>query len=491
MAAQKRRVVGQKVRTQKRSPSGRASFGESSGRLKYSLTFMARPSRIKGLVLIEASVTHNSQRERFSIRRPGESVQDFTLLREQWDTKRGAVRGEGIHSPVRKRIDEIADLTEAFFRSHAEANLPVILEELRRMFLGEIDPSEMDRGFLVVIDRFVEQRRIVDENNRERAMKPNTVATYKTLRRNLEAFQEYRSRNSGRALPIKITEFEAVKLPKSSAEPQVMHDIRWYLTGEKNYRPSSIAKTMKCLATVLRWAQGKGYSQARTLYTDTRSCRFTPGNGLSLTPNEVKALAEMDLVVGSRLWHVRNMFLLAVYTGQRYSDLHRIDPKKWQELSQTIKQVKTGTVVVIPHKDEVRSVLREYETAGMPSIVQPSPSGRMTKSAKFNLILKKVARVCGLDRKIKTSVWNHGKEETEIVPLYEVLSSHDGRRTFVSTNFNSGSMTLAQLKVITGHRSDFMLRSGGSYLKIQEEEFAESIGVKKYISGHEVDAKRQ
>ena len=82
--------------------------------------------------------------------------------------------------------------------------------------------------------------------------------------------------------------------------------------------------------------------------------------------------------------------------------------------------------------------------------------GNGISNQKFNQYIKEVCRIVGLNRKVKKTEWNLKGEEiknnTDYIPLYEVVSSHIGRKTFIRRHIENGTPTRTIMKM-TGHKS--------------------------------------
>jgi integrase len=82
--------------------------------------------------------------------------------------------------------------------------------------------------------------------------------------------------------------------------------------------------------------------------------------------------------------------------------------------------------------------------------------GNSISNQKFNEYIKEVCRIVGLNRRVRKTEWNlkgeQKRESTDFIPLYEVISSHIGRRTFIRRHIESGTPTRTIMKM-TGHKS--------------------------------------
>ena len=80
--------------------------------------------------------------------------------------------------------------------------------------------------------------------------------------------------------------------------------------------------------------------------------------------------------------------------------------------------------------------------------------GNGISNNKFNLYIKDVCRIVGLNRRVKQQTWDlTGSVETsKRKPLYEVVSSHIGRKTFIKEQVLRGVPTRVIMSM-TGHKS--------------------------------------
>jgi len=131
---------------------------------------------------------------------------------------------------------------------------------------------------------------------------------------------------------------------------------------------------------------------------------------------------------------VRDMFVLECLLGQRYSDMSRICPS-WFDDTRTIMRVpcqqKTGNTAVVniqdvsAHPRMALEILRKYEYY--------SPYKGNVNNA--NIRLHELLQIIGepfSTRIIRSEYEVNNKIVIEEHPLWEVISTHTGRRTFVT-----------------------------------------------------------
>lgn len=160
------------------------------------------------------------------------------------------------------------------------------------------------------------------------------------------------------------------------------HEYTAYLKG-KNYSINSIGKCIKELKTILATAEGEGYHN-NPKYKDKKfkGTRVEVDN-IYLTKEDLEKIKNLDLSeyeIGHE--HVRDIFMVGVWTAQRVSDYNNISRENIKtyvrEVIETdengekkivskeftrieIRQQKTGTKVVIPCSSELKAILEKHD----------------------------------------------------------------------------------------------------------------------------------
>ena len=159
------------------------------------------------------------------------------------------------------------------------------------------------------------------------------------------------------------------------------------------------------------------------------------------------------------LENVRDLFILACYTGVRMQDYNKLNRFHMinEETMLRIRTEKTGVEVVIPLHSEAKRILTKYN--GMPRIIS---------NQKFNDYLKDVCRIAGIDELVNQTRTTGGKKITTLKHKYELVSSHCARRSFATNAYKAGLPTLA-IMAITGHKTEKIFLK---YVRVSKEEHA-------------------
>jgi len=158
---------------------------------------------------------------------------------------------------------------------------------------------------------------------------------------------------------------------------------------------------------------------------------------------------------------------MSFYLGQRHSDFMRATKKNiYKDGTIRLSQQKTDAKVQIPILPKTQEIINKYN-GGFP---------KPLSVALYNQRIKEVCKLAGLNEIISTT-GNKGKtngnKSAEVKkPKYKLVSSHIGRRSFV-THFY-GKMKTPDIMQITGHKTE-----ASFYTYLNEAREIDVKGVKK------------
>lgn len=143
---------------------------------------------------------------------------------------------------------------------------------------------------------------------------------------------------------------------------------------------------------------------------------------ISLETTELKRLE--TCILTPSLSRVRDLFLFQVYTGLSFSDAQKVSAADIYEKNGLrwirVNREKTGTLSIVPIFPEAEAILRRYQG------IVPQISNQ-----KFNLYLKALAMVAGIDKNI---------------------TSHVARKTFACISLERG-VSMESVSAMLGHSS--------------------------------------
>ncbi len=279
---------------------------------------------------------------------------------------------------------------------------------------------------------------------------PGTIKSIRLARRQLETFQV----KSGRVYDFNDIDYGFRTMFLS------------YLYVEKKYNVNTAAKCINTLVTILGAAEAEGYhNNTKCLSRQFRAKRKDVDN-IYLTKEELTAMMNADISHLTRMHEMaRDIFMVGVYTGQRVSDYNNISTENIITSPEgenfiRVRQKKTGTMVSIPVKEELKQILIKYNYR-LPHMAEQS----------INSCIKEVAKAAGIDEPVSVETTVGGVMRMETRPKYAMVQSHTARRTAATLMYLAG-MDVFNICAVTGHSSIAMLKK---YIKADEIDRARAI----------------
>ena len=226
----------------------------------------------------------------------------------------------------------------------------------------------------------------------------------------------------------------------------------------KGLRINSIGKTIKWLKTFLKNRMAKNIIP----YRDLSMFRGMEEDvdAIYLNWQEISSMYNLDLTHNPMLEKVRDTFVLGCLTGFRFSDYSKVKPEEFRDDMLFVTQAKTGGKVVVPLRPEAKAILEKYDMR-MPKL----------NNVEFNIYIKEVARLAGLNEKIKISFKRGNKLIEDIRPKHDWVMSHTCRRSFCTNEFLDGT-PITLIMAISGHKTEKAFRK---YIKADNLEKAQMI----------------
>ena len=276
------------------------------------------------------------------------------------------------------------------------------------------------------------------------AITRGTIVSYKQAFRSLKEFKEKYYKNR----PFDYEHIDAA----------FYTNFKKFLTSQ--YASNTVGKRLKVIKMFLLSAQSFGYLHN----FNSREFRGVTERtqAVALTNDEVNNLFEIDLSSNPRLERVRDLFIVGVRTGLRFSDYSNIKPEHINLAADEISicQKKTQEVVTIPIHRQVHAILAKYDGKTANSL----PVGMSNQ--KMNEYLKELGEVAGFTEPFETKRTIGGRTQVSTQPKYQLLTTHTARRTFATIEYLE-KMPIDVIREITGHKSE---RSFLEYIKIPRKE---------------------
>ena len=169
-------------------------------------------------------------------------------------------------------------------------------------------------------------------------------------------------------------------------------------------------------------------------------------NEIFLTIQEIESIKKLKLE-DKHLDNARDWLVLSFYLGQRYSDYIKLTKKNiHNDGTIRLTQQKTGAKVTIAITPSEQAVINKHN-GGFPKPIINS---------LLNQRFKKICRIAGIDKMTPTmqskGYKNGNKSMVTEKPKYQLVSTHIGRRSFVTHYY--GKMATADIMRQTGHKTE-------------------------------------
>jgi integrase len=227
--------------------------------------------------------------------------------------------------------------------------------------------------------------------------------------------------------------------------PEFFAQFQAYLVATRRNANGTTLRTMAFLKTFLLWCKRtKRLSDLSFEAVRIRKPKKT--HHLALNEEELKRMETLDLSGNKRLEVVRDLFLLGVYTGQRFGDIASfrremiVQESHGRVYLRRIVQ-KTQEPINIPLSESAWAILNKYGFE-LPLLTV----------SKANHVIKEVAQLAGLAGAMERVKFVGSERLAASIPKHRMISTHTARRTFATISATRG-MPLVYIQRVLGHAS--------------------------------------
>lgn len=233
-----------------------------------------------------------------------------------------------------------------------------------------------------------------------------------------------------------------------------------FLKKTKKHVPQTVNKYQGCFKTFLKYLTDElGLNQTeihKKFIKDSK--KMEGGSKAVLLKEHVKKLIDWK-PTEKRYELVRDLFLFQIFTGIRYSDLINVNKSYVINNSISFTMWKVKKQVTIPLHSLALQILNKYDF----------DLGEKCKTLQnYNLDLKTVCKDAGLTDKIKSLKMKLNRKVTDDTELWQLVSTHVGRTTFITNCLISGISPFIVMDY-TGHEKietlSYYMRIAGDMAK--------------------------
>jgi integrase len=303
------------------------------------------------------------------------------------------------------------------------------------------------KGFFDHFDEFIEQGKKKWQNN--------TVKKFTTIKNHLEEFAEK-------------TKF---RMEYDALDGKFLDRLLDFYFNDKKYINTYVRKNIRFIQQFLIWAadEERGYNKKESykkwkLETGNKNETNT-GNIISLSPTEFFQIYNKD-VQTERLQRAKDYLTLACFTGLRWSDVANLKKSdiNYKTGIISITTIKTADPAIIPFNAFSREVLLKYKDTPNYNQNGVEMAFPVVSGQKMNEALKDMGEKAGLTEMVTIVKQRRNQRVEKTVPKYKLISTHIGRKTFITLS------VLLEIKAevtmgITTHHSHATMEK---YYKVNE-----------------------
>ncbi|MCB0497218.1 MAG: phage integrase SAM-like domain-containing protein [Cyclobacteriaceae bacterium] len=254
----------------------------------------------------------------------------------------------------------------------------------------------------------------------------NTVKNYRTALYHLKEYEKYK----GKPLTLKMLD---MSFYDDFAKFLVQDIIK--LDGTKGLADNSVASTIKNLKVFLTYLEKRGYNFQEL--TSNLKVSYQDKPIYFLTEDEITTLYNYEFE-SDRLIRARDLFVLNCYLGLRYSDLSRLKRDHIKDGDIDLRALKNQKDVYVPITPVAQKILEKYDYE-IPMISEQN----------LNQYIKEACQIAGIDKKVEIISTNSGNKIYDLVPKWQVMSTHIAVKTFI-TLFAKKGVSPKVIAAITG-----------------------------------------
>ena len=233
-----------------------------------------------------------------------------------------------------------------------------------------------------------------------------------------------------------------------------------YLIGVTKLNNSSANGQLKRLKQFIKFGLKQDWGMVNIDFTEIKTLETIEPFKIALQINEVNKVIKLDLGKNKLQDEIRDLFILEVLTGQRYSDIEKVlDPSNINNGAINITPKKTGRKVSIPLHPDLIAIFNHFEKKYREKLPVYS-------DVIFNKVIKEVFKTAEINR-LHSWQTKSGKQVINHTDFrYNLVSTHTGRRTFCTLAIQN-KVPYEIIMKVTGHKNH---KDFSTYVKVDDME---------------------
>lgn len=312
---------------------------------------------------------------------------------------------------------------------------PRILSQRTRIELG-LEEGKANIGIYEYFDKRIREEEI---RLNAKGIKPDRSSYPKSLKRTKELLKEYEN-NSGSRLT-----FDSITL-------EFYYNFVAYMKDNQGYKVNSMGKYIKYVKSIMKTSHAEGLHNNKAYSHPKFKILEEEVDTVYMDVDDLNLLESLNLKGFPGLERARDLFLVASWTGLRFSDLQNLTIDQLQGNNIVIRTQKTDKEVVIPVFPIVKNILIKYKDSGLPRITNQA----LNRSLKdLGLKLEEASNLKGI---------------TFNVSKFNRITTHTARRSFATNLYHIVPIEL--IMSVTGHKTQ---KEFYKYIRVTPKENADKI----------------
>ena len=333
------------------------------------------------------------------------------------------------HSSIINRdIQKYQDICDTVFFYFEQQNISPNPEEFKNEFNQRLGKKVKPER--TIFEYYIE---FMIEQGHESQWSESTYKEHRTIQRRLKDFAPK-------------LEFEDLTQKGLSKFVDYLQTIQ-VNSKKKGLKNSSIRKNLDNLKWFLRWATNKGYNKEMAFTTFQPKLKEVKNTIVYLTWEELMTVYNFKApITCSHLEKVKDVFCFCCFTSLRYSDVANLKRTNVFEDHIQVTTIKTYEALRIELNDYSKKILDKYKN----ETYKRNLALPVISNQKMNDYLKELGELCCIDEPVSITYYKGGERYDETYKKYELLTTHCGRRTFISNAIMLGIAPEIVMKW-TGH----------------------------------------
>ncbi len=235
-----------------------------------------------------------------------------------------------------------------------------------------------------------------------------------------------------------------------------------YLQTKLSMLNSTVDNQIAFVKWFLRWSYEKGYHDNTGYITFRPKLKDTQKKVIFLTDAELDTIKNYAIPPTKQyLERVRDVLIFCCYSGLRHSDVYNLKKSDIKDEHIEITTVKTADSLIIELNNHSRAIWNKYKDVAFPD----NKALPVISNQKMNDYIKELGELAGVDTPVRITQYRGNEREDVVLPKYQLLSTHTGRKTFICKALALGIPVQIVMKW-TGH-SDY--KTMKPYIDIADE----------------------